>query len=104
LLDRGGCQGDRIGRIFAYCAIIYFGQFYNTTILILQYFCKFWATFFHSINYLEIKKNIGCATFRAIFSQTRLVTLVASVRELIAGGVDPDLIKSIRDQGDQMDL
>jgi hypothetical protein len=27
----GDKQGDRIGRIFAYCAIVYFGQFFIMT-------------------------------------------------------------------------
>jgi hypothetical protein len=29
-LRKGRCQGDQIGRIFAYWAIVYFGQFFST--------------------------------------------------------------------------
>jgi hypothetical protein len=57
-------QGDQIGRIFAYWAIVYFGKFDE----IYRNSPNFWANFFHDTSYvLNLTKN-GWATFWAIFS------------------------------------
>jgi hypothetical protein len=50
-------QGDQIGRIFAYWAIVFFGQFIEN----YRISANSWATFFHSISYALIftKKWFG---------------------------------------------
>jgi hypothetical protein len=51
------------GRIFAYCAIVFFGQFFEK--------CKcsphFLATFFHGESFVLILTKMDWATFWAIF-------------------------------------
>jgi hypothetical protein len=61
-------QGDQIGRIFAYCAIVFFEQFsekYKSSPISR-------ATYFQGINF---DKKMGWATFWAIMYQTHLVAL-----------------------------
>jgi hypothetical protein len=60
-IDAG--QGDQIWRIFAYLAIVFFGQF-------LEKYCsgRYFLLLFS-------QKKSGWATLRAIFPPTHLVTL-----------------------------
>jgi hypothetical protein len=64
-------QGDQMRRIFAQCAIVYFGQLFK------NYTCspKVWAALFQRIDYVLISTKMDGATFWAIFSQAHLVTL-----------------------------
>jgi hypothetical protein len=57
-----------MGRIFAHLAIFYFGKNFEKN---SPHFCR---TFFSRLRFFTIKK-MGWATFWAIFSQDRLVTL-----------------------------
>jgi hypothetical protein len=68
---QGSNGGDHIGRIFAYRAVVYIGQFfyYRCSANVLGYF-------FQSTNYVLIFKKMGLATFWATFSQTYLVNLL----------------------------
>jgi hypothetical protein len=66
-------QGDQIGRICAYWAYVYYGQFFDN----YRSSANFWA-FFHGTNYTSILAKIGWATFWAILSRTHLVTLSPS--------------------------
>jgi hypothetical protein len=68
-------QDDRIGRIFAYWAIAFFGQFLKTA----EGALTFLATFFQSKNYVSnLTRKIVWATFWTTFPQTHLVALVRS--------------------------
>jgi hypothetical protein len=66
-----GMAAVKIGRIFAYLEVGYFGQFFN-----YKSSSSFWATFFQ-VMYLFLAK-MGRATFCAILSQTQLVILAGS--------------------------
>jgi hypothetical protein len=69
----GLCQGDQIGRIFAYWAIVKFKLFYVK----YKSSSNFGRTFFHRKKCcIYFDKKTGWATFWAIFSQTHLVNLV----------------------------
>jgi hypothetical protein len=57
-------QGDQIGRIFAYWAIVFFGQFYE----------KYSSSQKVKVIY-KFRQKMGWAKLWAIFSQTHLVTL-----------------------------
>jgi hypothetical protein len=50
-------QGDQIGQIFAYWAIVYFGQFFENDIISPN----FWATLFNGKSYVVIftKNSLG---------------------------------------------
>jgi hypothetical protein len=61
-------QGEQIGRIFAHWVIIYFLHFFRITDTAII-FWLLWLCF-------NFDKETGWATLWAIFSQTRLVTLV----------------------------
>jgi hypothetical protein len=60
-------QGDKIGRVFADWAIVYFGLLFEN----YKSRPNYWATFFHG----ETCEKTGWATVWAISSQTHLVTL-----------------------------
>jgi hypothetical protein len=60
-----GNQGDQIGRIFAQCAIVYFGHFFQND----RSSPKCWATLFFSTDYVSILTIMGWATLWAIFSK-----------------------------------
>jgi hypothetical protein len=71
----GANQGDLIGRKFAQCAIVDFGQLFENE----QSSLLFWATFPHRYGFVIIlRKKTNWTTFWAIFSQTLLVTLAAN--------------------------
>jgi hypothetical protein len=63
-----------IGRIFAYWALVYFGQFCENNISIPN----FWATCFQYKNNLLIltKNGFGYVHFGRFFSQTYMVPLI----------------------------
>jgi hypothetical protein len=71
-----GNQGDQIGRIFAYCVTVCFGQFFENK----RNSRHFWNTFFTVKMYSNFGEKMGWASFWAIFSQTHLVTLPGMTR------------------------
>jgi hypothetical protein len=65
-------QGDQIGRIFAYWAIVFFGQFFEN----YRRGTNSWATFFHGKSNALILTKIELGLhFGRFFSQAHLVTL-----------------------------
>jgi hypothetical protein len=72
--NRDDCQGDQIGRLFAYWAIVNFGEFVGNCSCSPNYIL---ATFFMVCCVLILEKN-GWATFWAIFSKAHIVTLMTT--------------------------
>jgi hypothetical protein len=71
-------QGDQIGRILAYCGVVYFWLLFEKDKSISSY----WDTIFHETNYVSILTKAGWATFYAILSQTHMVTHFTSQTKL----------------------
>jgi hypothetical protein len=64
-------QGDLIGRIFDYWAIVYFGKLF----VIYRVNKKNWATFFSDKNFALVLTKNGLGYILGPFLQTHLVTL-----------------------------
>jgi hypothetical protein len=71
-------QGDLFGRIFAYWATFFFGQFFFNFIQTGPNCCYFLSKV---KSFVLILQNKGWAKFWAIFSQTHLVTLSPPLEE-----------------------
>jgi hypothetical protein len=67
-------QGDQIGRIVVYWAIILSGQFLSL---------NFWTTYFQNKICVLMLTKMGWATFWAIFSQIHLVNPVTKLLRMI---------------------
>jgi hypothetical protein len=68
-------QGDQIGRVLAYWAVVYFGCFLFTVVVAQIHGLLFSQCFSSAL----ILTKTGWATFWATFSQTHLVTLLFCV-------------------------
>jgi hypothetical protein len=64
-------RGDRIGRIIAYWAIVFFEQFFEN----YESSLNIWAIFPHSLGFKLILAKHGFGLILGDFSQTYLVTL-----------------------------
>jgi hypothetical protein len=72
--DKACCQGDQIGRIFAFRVSVFFGLLFEN----YRSSLKFGHFSYNGERCGLILTKIGWATFWAIFSQTRPVTLFIS--------------------------
>jgi hypothetical protein len=70
-------QGDQIGRIFAYLAVVYVARFFFN----YKISAKFWPASFHGASYVFILTKKGWDAIWAIPSQTNLVALIGAAKQ-----------------------
>jgi hypothetical protein len=71
-------QGDQIGRIVAFWVIVYFGQFFVSTINVTHIFALFFPTYRLYVKLLVLTK-MHWATLWTIFSQTHQGSMLWSL-------------------------